>query len=188
MTETLQKAKAYLDARRGERVTLGELAQAVAASPFHIQRRFKAAFGVSPRDYQDAHRVEAVKSSLQNGSRITDAVFEAGYGSVSRFYEKRHLGMQAKHYRARGKGQRIGFCTFATSLGTVLVASTGEGVCAVKLGNDGRRLKSLLAEEFNAAACFSAASGKRCVAFRAARRVRIARSRARSAPRPPSAP
>ena len=85
MTEILQKAKAYLDARRGERVTLGELAQAVASSPFHLQRRFKEAFGVSPRDYQDAHRVESVKSSLQNGSRVTDAVFEAGYGSVSRF-------------------------------------------------------------------------------------------------------
>lgn len=151
MTEILQKAKAYLDARRGERVTLGELAQAVAASPFHLQRRFKEAFGVSPRDYQDAHRVEAVKSSLQNGGRITDAVFEAGYGSVSRFYEKRHLGMKAKHYRARGKGQRIRFCTFDTPLGTVLVAATDEGVCAVKLGHDGRRLKALLAEEFNAA-------------------------------------
>ena len=151
MTEILQKAKAYLDARRGERVTLGELAQAVASSPFHLQRRFKEAFGVSPRDYQDAHRVESVKSSLQNGSRVTDAVFEAGYGSVSRFYEKRHLGMKAKHYRARGKGQRIGFCTFATTLGTVLVASTGEGVCAVKLGTDTRRLKALLADEFSAA-------------------------------------
>ena len=151
MTEILQKAKAYLDARRGERVTLGELAQAVASSPFHLQRRFKEAFGVSPRDYQDAHRVESVKSSLQNGSRVTDAVFEAGYGSVSRFYEKRHLGMKAKHYRARGKGQRIGFCTFATTLGTVLVAFTAEGVCAVKLGNDVGGLKLLLAEEFSAA-------------------------------------
>ena len=151
MTEILQKAKAYLDARRGERVTLGELAQAVAASPFHLQRRFKEAFGVSPRGYQDAHRVESVKSSLQNGSRVTDAVFEAGYGSVSRFYEKRHLGMKAKHYRARGKGQRISYCTFPTSLGTVLLASTDEGLCAVKLGNEVRRLKSLLAEEFSAA-------------------------------------
>lgn len=151
MTQILQKAKAYLDARRGERVTLGELAQAVAASPFHLQRRFKEAFGVSPRGYQDAHRVEAVKSSLQNGSRVTDAVFDAGYGSVSRFYEKRHLGMKAKHYRARGKGQRINYCTFPTSLGTVLLASTDEGLCAVKLGNEVRRLKSLLAEEFSAA-------------------------------------
>src|SRR5437868_11613907 len=143
MNNAVRKAKTYLDERRGERVTLGELAGAVGASPFHLQRRFKEAFGVSPRDYQDAHRVEAVKSSLQNGSRVTDAVFEAGYGSVSRFYEKRHLGMKAKHYRARGKGQRIGFCTFATSLGKVLVASTVEGVCAVTRGNDGSRTKSL---------------------------------------------
>src|SRR5256885_3597712 len=134
MTALLQKAKAYLDARRGERVTLGELAQAVDASPFHLQRRFKEAFGVSPRGYQDAYRVEAVKSSLQNGSRVADAVFEAGYGSISRFYEKPHPGMKARHYRARGKGQRIGFCAFAPSLGAVVVAATEPGLGALKLG------------------------------------------------------
>jgi AraC family transcriptional regulator of adaptative response/methylated-DNA-[protein]-cysteine methyltransferase len=151
MTALLQKAKAYLDARRGERVTLGELAQAVDVSPFHLQRRFKEAFGVSPRSYQDAYRVEAVKSSLQSGSRVADAVFDAGYGSISRFYEKPHLGMKARHYRARGKGQRIRFSSFATGLGVVLVAATDAGVCAVKLGADAQRLKRLLAEEFSAA-------------------------------------
>src|SRR5881275_477674 len=97
MTEILQKAKAYLDARRGERVTLGELAQAVAASPFHLQRRFKQAFGISPRDYQDAHRLEAVKSSLKNGSRVTEALFDAGYGSTSRFYEKAASSLGMRH-------------------------------------------------------------------------------------------
>src|SRR6185503_18699260 len=125
------KAKAYLDARRGERVTLGELAMAVGASPFHLQRRFKEAFGVSPRDYQDAHRVEAVKSSLKNGSRVADAVFDAGYGSVSRFYEKPHLGMSARDYRAKGKGQRIGFCTFASVFFLVDAAATEKGLCSV---------------------------------------------------------
>ncbi|HEY1289807.1 MAG TPA: methylated-DNA--[protein]-cysteine S-methyltransferase [Burkholderiales bacterium] len=145
------KAKAYLDARRGERVTLGELASAVGASPFHLQRRFKEAFGVSPRDYQDAHRVESVKASLQNGRRIADAVFDAGYGSVSRFYEKPMLGMKARDYRARGKGQRISYCSFASPLGTVLVAATEKGLCSVKLGDDDRRLARLLAEEFRAA-------------------------------------
>jgi len=119
----IDRAKAYLDARRGERVTLGELASAVGASPFHLQRRFKEAFGVSPRDYQEAHRVESVKSSLHNGRRVADAVFEAGYGSVSRFYEKPLLGMKARDYRARGKGQRISFCSFPSALGTVLAAS-----------------------------------------------------------------
>src|SRR5262252_3659154 len=124
MEAILSKAKSYLDARRGERVTLEELASAVGASPFHLQRRFKEAFGVSPRDYQEAHRVESVKSSLQNGSRVADAVFDAGYGSVSRFYEKPLLGMNARDYRAKGRGQRISFTCFASPLGIVLVAAT----------------------------------------------------------------
>ena len=145
------KAKAYLDQRRGERVTLGELATAVGASPFHLQRRFKEAFGVSPRDYQDAHRMQSVKSSLRNGRRVADAVFEAGYGSVSRFYEKPLLGMKASDYRAKGKGHRIAHCAFATPLGTVLVAATENGLCSVKLGNDAAWLERLLAEEFSEA-------------------------------------
>jgi AraC family transcriptional regulator of adaptative response/methylated-DNA-[protein]-cysteine methyltransferase len=147
----IEKAKAYLDARRGERVTLDELARAVGASPFHLQRRFKEAFGVSPRDYQDAHRVEAVKSALKNGSRVADAVFDAGYGSVSRFYEKPHLGMKASDYRARGRGQSIGYCAFATPLGTVLIAATERGLCSVKVGDDVSLLRESLAEEFGEA-------------------------------------
>jgi AraC family transcriptional regulator, regulatory protein of adaptative response / methylated-DNA-[protein]-cysteine methyltransferase len=151
MQSILEKAKTYLDDRRGERVTLDELAGAVGASPFHLQRRFKEAFGISPRDYQDAYRVESVKSSLQNGSRVTDALFEAGYGSVSRFYEKPRLGMQARQYRARGKGQSIAYCCFATSLGTVLIAATERGMCSVKMGSDEKALKKMLAREFGEA-------------------------------------
>ena len=145
------KARNYLDARRGERVTLEELSQAVGASPFHLQRRFKEAFGVSPRGYQEAHRVEAVKSSLRNGSRVTDAVFAAGYGSVSRFYEKPQLCMKARDYRAQGKGQTIRYACFATPLGTVLAATTDKGLCSIKLGDEPARLTRLLAEEFAAA-------------------------------------
>lgn len=151
MEDLTNKARSYLDARRGERVTLEELSQAVGASPFHLQRRFKEAFGVSPRGYQEAHRVEAVKSSLRNGSRVTDAVFEAGYGSVSRFYEKPPLGMRARDYRAQGKGQTIRYACFATPLGTVLAAATDKGLCSIKLGDDRAQLKRLLGEEFAAA-------------------------------------
>ena len=151
METMVERARDYLDAHRHERVTLEQLADAVGASPFHLQRRFKEAFGVSPRDYQDAQRLESVKSSLKNGSRVTDAVFEAGYGSVSRFYEKQRLGMSARDYRAGGKGQRIAFCSFPSPLGTVLIAATDKGLCSVKLGNDGRSLKSLLTEEFSQA-------------------------------------
>src|SRR5262245_51184898 len=151
MEAILEKARSYLDDHRGERVTLEKLASAVGASPFHLQRRFKEAFGVSPRDYQDAHRVEAVKSSLKNGSRVTDALYDAGYGSVSRFYEKPHLGMSARDYRASGKGQHIVFSCFPTPLGSVLVAATDKGLCSVKLADEPARLKRLLAEEFSAA-------------------------------------
>src|SRR2546428_4102163 len=114
METAVEKAKTYLDARRGERVTLEELARAVGASPFHLQRRFKQAFGISPRDYQDAHRLEAVKSSLKNGSRVTEALFDAGYGSTSRFYEKAasSLGMAARRHRARGRGGGIPHAAF----------------------------------------------------------------------------
>jgi AraC family transcriptional regulator, regulatory protein of adaptative response / methylated-DNA-[protein]-cysteine methyltransferase len=151
MQSILEKAKTYLDERRGERITLERLAGAVGASPFHLQRRFKEAFGISPRDYQDAYRVESVKSSLQNGSRVTDALFEAGYGSVSRFYEKPRLGMQARQYRARGKGQSIAYCCFPTALGTVLIAATERGLCSVKMGSDEKALKKMLAREFGEA-------------------------------------
>ncbi len=154
MNAVLQKAKTYLEARRGERVSLEELANAVGASPFHLQRRFKHAFGVSPRAYQDALRIESVKTSLQNGSRVADAVFDAGYGSISRFYENGRLGMKATDYRAKGKGQRISFCCFPTPLGTVLVAATDKGWCSVKLGSDARTLQRLLADEFSEAEIF----------------------------------
>jgi AraC family transcriptional regulator of adaptative response/methylated-DNA-[protein]-cysteine methyltransferase len=152
MDDLAGRAKSYLDTRPGERVTLGELAGAVGASPFHLQRRFKQAYGVSPRHYQEAHRVQAVKHSLRRGQRVTDALFDAGYGSVSRFYENPELGMKASEYRARGKGQRIRFACFETPLGIALVATTERGVCAVKLGRDAAELERQLGEEFPAAA------------------------------------
>jgi AraC family transcriptional regulator of adaptative response/methylated-DNA-[protein]-cysteine methyltransferase len=148
MENIAARAKNYLDGRHGERVSLLELAGAVGASPFHLQRRFKEAFGVSPRGYQEARRVEAVKASLKNGSRVTDAVYAAGYGSVSRFYEKPRLGMHARHYRASGRGQQIRWCSFASPLGRVMIAATERGLCSVKLGDDSRQLEKLLMEEF----------------------------------------
>src|SRR3989442_4387349 len=153
METAVEKAKTYLDARRGERVTLEELARAVGASPFHLQRRFKQAFGISPRDYQDAHRLEAVKSSLKNGSRVTEALFDAGYGSTSRFYEKAasSLGMAARRYRASGRGERIRYAVFTLPIGRTLVAATSRGVCAVKLREDEAKLRRLIGEEISAA-------------------------------------
>ncbi|OGA05956.1 MAG: hypothetical protein A3D95_10290 [Betaproteobacteria bacterium RIFCSPHIGHO2_12_FULL_69_13] len=153
MDKLIGKARGYLDSRRGERVTLEELASAVGASPFHLQRRFKEALGLSPKDYQREQQLEDTKRLLANGSRVTDAVFAAGYGSVSRFYEKAasRLGMGARDYRAKGKGLRILFSSFASPLGTILIAATGRGLCSVKLGDGAARLRQLLAEEFSEA-------------------------------------
>jgi len=151
METTLQKAREYLDARRGERVTLDELAGAVGASPFHLQRRFKRAFGVSPRDYQEARRLESVKSALKNGRRVADAVYDAGYGSASRFYEQPQLGMSARDYRAGGKGQTIRYCSFGSPLGTITIGATARGLCALKIGANARTLERLLADEFASA-------------------------------------
>lgn len=150
MNSLTAKARAYLDARRGERVSLPELARAVGASPFHLQRRFKESLGLSPKDYQREAQLEDAKRHLKNGGRVTDALFEAGYGSVSRFYEKAaaRLGMPARAYRSGGKGTRILYTTFASPLGTVLIAGTERGLCSVKLGDGAEKL---LAEEFSEA-------------------------------------
>lgn len=149
----IDRARAYLDARRGERTTLEELGRAVGASPFHLQRSFKRVLGLSPKDYQQALRLEDTKRALADGSRVTDAVFGAGYGSLSRFYEKAAagLGMAAKAYRAKGKGLNISYTTFASPLGCILLASTERGLCSVKLGDRPAALAKLLAAEFSSA-------------------------------------
>ena len=149
----IDRARAYLDARRGERTTLEELGRAVGASPFHLQRSFKRTLGLSPRDYQQALRLEDTKRALADGSRVTDAVFGAGYGSLSRFYEKAAsgLGMAAKAYRAKGKGVAITYTTFASPLGCILLASTERGLCSVKLGDKAEALERMLASEFSEA-------------------------------------
>lgn len=149
----IARARAYLDARRGERTTLEELGHAVGVSPFHLQRSFKRALGLSPRDYQQALRLEDTKRALALGSRVTDAVYGAGYGSLSRFYEKAAagLGMAAKTYRAKGRGMQITYTTFTSPLGWILIAATDRGLCSVKLGDHPATLARLLTAEFSEA-------------------------------------
>jgi AraC family transcriptional regulator of adaptative response/methylated-DNA-[protein]-cysteine methyltransferase len=152
-TSLINRARAYLDARRGERTTLEELGRAVGASPFHLQRSFKRELGLSPKDYQQALRLEDTKRALADGSRVTDAVFGAGYGSLSRFYEKAAsgLGMAARAYRAKGKGMSITYTTFTSPLGCILLAATEQGLCSVKLGEKPDSLAQMLAAEFSEA-------------------------------------
>ena len=149
----IERARRFLDRHSGERVTLARLAHAVGVSPSHLQRRFKQATGLSPLDYQREHRLTRAKQLLGAGHGVTRAVFEAGYGSLSRFYEKgtERLGMRAKDYRARGKGLTIDYCIFPTRIGMVLAAATERGLCAIRIGDDGPLLAQALEQEFSAA-------------------------------------
>jgi AraC family transcriptional regulator of adaptative response/methylated-DNA-[protein]-cysteine methyltransferase len=144
------RARDYLDGHAEERVPLARLGREAGMSPHHLQRTFKRAFGVSPREYQDALRLARLKRSLREGGRVTDAILDAGYGSPSRVYEKSdaRLGMPPGAYRRGGAGAAIGYATAPTPVGRVLVAATERGVCAVALGDDDARLVADLRAEF----------------------------------------
>ncbi|MDX1531479.1 MAG: methylated-DNA--[protein]-cysteine S-methyltransferase, partial [Rhodothermales bacterium] len=151
------RARAVLDERLRtdpeDRVTLAELAEAVGWSPSHLQRTFTRIVGLSPRAYADAQRVALAKETLREGSTVLEATFEAGFGSGKALYERAGaaLGMTPGTYRRGGAGLRIRYALFDTALGVALVATTGRGVCAVALGDDGEALAADLRAEFHAA-------------------------------------
>jgi len=146
----VERAVAYLDAHLEERVTLAVLARAVGASPFHLQRIFTRAMGVSPRAYQESRRLAAFKARVRGGEDLGAASYGAGFGSSRGLYESARggLGMTPGVYRKGGRGARIRFTVAASALGAVLVATTARGVCAVRLGVDERALERALRAEF----------------------------------------
>ena len=155
------RAREYLDGHADERVPLARLGREAGMSPHHLQRTFKRAFGVSPREYQDARRMARFKRALKDGGRVTDAIMDAGYGSPSRVYEKSdaRLGMPPGAYRSGGAGTAIGYATADTPVGRVLVAATERGVCAVTLGDDDDGLVAGLRAEFPGAHIEPGAAG-----------------------------
>ena len=118
--------------------TLAELAQRAGISPHHLHRTFKALTGLTPRAYAAARRAERVRSELAQADSVTDAIYQAGYGSNSRFYEQADalLGMTPSRFRARGAGLHIQFAIGQCALGAILVAQSERGICAVALGDD----------------------------------------------------
>ena len=130
--------------------TLAVLARAAGTSPFHFQRAFKERLGVSPKGFASALRHECVRAALGSGGTITDAIHTAGYDSIARFYANAReiLGMTTKNYRAGGAGLEIRYALAQTSLGTTLVATTNEGVCAILLGDDAEALVADLRRRF----------------------------------------
>lgn len=151
--EAVRRASAYLASHADRQVTLGQLARVAAMSPHHLQRRFKAIVGVSPREFQAAVRAGKLRTSLRDGRDVTTAIYEAGYGSPSRVYEAAPTGkgMSPSRYRRGGAGMVVGYSTVSSPLGHVLVAATADGVCAVKLGDSEASLVRDLKREYPAA-------------------------------------
>ena len=131
--------------------TLDDLATQAGLSPFHFHRVFKAATGLTPKAYADAHRANAVRASLARGkASVTDAIYDAGFNANSRFYAHADamLGMKPTQYRAGGVDARIEFAIGKSSLGAILVARSQRGVCAISLGDDADRLLRELQDRF----------------------------------------
>jgi AraC family transcriptional regulator of adaptative response/methylated-DNA-[protein]-cysteine methyltransferase len=132
-------------------LTLDELARPVGLSPFHLQRLFKRATGVTPKQYIAAARLGAFKQELRlNRRNVTDATYHAGYSSGSRVYEMAaaELGMTPAAYRKGAPGEQIEYGIVRTSLGELLVARTSRGICAARLGDNAAALERELRAEF----------------------------------------
>jgi AraC family transcriptional regulator of adaptative response/methylated-DNA-[protein]-cysteine methyltransferase len=150
--DAVRLASSYLATHADQTVTLSRLARVASMSPHHLQRRFKAIVGLSPREFQSAVRAGKLKTSLRDGRDVTTAIYEAGYGSPSRVYEAAPTGkMSLSNYRRGGAGMRINFSMIASPIGQVLVAATEQGVCSVKIGNSESSLVNDLRREYPAA-------------------------------------
>jgi len=136
--------------RSEEEPSLTELAEAVGRSASYFHRLFKATTGLTPKDYASAHRAAKVRESLASGSSITEAIYDAGFNSSGRFYEKSTdmLGMTPTQYRAGGANENIRFAVGESSLGAILVASSKKGVASVLLGDDPETLVRNLQDRF----------------------------------------
>jgi AraC family transcriptional regulator of adaptative response/methylated-DNA-[protein]-cysteine methyltransferase len=147
------RAADFLSRHREQRVTLETLAKEVGVSAFHLQRAFKRALGVSPREYQAAQRQGVLTDRLRKGDTVSRATYEAGFGSSSRVYERstREIGMTPATLRKGAPGERIQFAIVDSRLGRLLAAYTERGICAVRLGDDDRALERDIRAEFSQA-------------------------------------
>jgi AraC family transcriptional regulator of adaptative response/methylated-DNA-[protein]-cysteine methyltransferase len=137
----------------GEPLTLEQLSRQSGLSPFHLQRSFKAALGVTPKQYVEGCRLAALKGKLRSAKSVTEAIYEAGFGSSSRVYERvdTRLGMIPSQYRAGGKGVRISYVSVESPLGRMMVGATDRGLCFIQFAESERDLLALLRKEYPAA-------------------------------------
>jgi len=133
-----------------EEPSLTELADAVGRSASYFHRLFKAATGLTPKEYATAHRATKVRNCLANGNTVTEAIYDAGFNSSGRFYEKSTdmLGMTPTQYRSGGANEDIRFAVGQCSLGAILVASSKKGVVSILIDSDPAELVRNLQDRF----------------------------------------
>ena len=151
--EMVRRTCLYIERHIDELPTLEDLSAHTGVSPYHLQRVFKRLAGITPRQYAEAMRLDQFKAGVKKGATVTGAMYEAGYGSSSRLYERApsQLGMTPADYRRGGKGVRISYTIAGCSLGRLLVAGTAKGVCCVRLGDSDAVLEANLLSEYAAA-------------------------------------
>jgi AraC family transcriptional regulator of adaptative response/methylated-DNA-[protein]-cysteine methyltransferase len=130
--------------------SLNELADAVGMSPYYFQRVFKAHTGITPKAYAAAHRAQQVRHALSRRATVTGAIYDAGFNSNGRFYESstQLLGMPPKAFRSGGAGATVRFAIGECWLGSILVAVSEKGVCAISLGDKPEKLARELQDQF----------------------------------------
>src|SRR5271169_7264626 len=140
----------FLEQHLDEPVTLDRLGKEFHQSPFHLQRRFKAVLGITPREYADSCRLRLLKRNLQAGDSVTRAMYDAGYGSSSRLYERTasQLGMTPDKYRRGAVAAPIRYTCANSPLGRMLVAATDKGICAIQFADSDHELEQGLRHEF----------------------------------------
>jgi AraC family transcriptional regulator, regulatory protein of adaptative response / methylated-DNA-[protein]-cysteine methyltransferase len=139
----------FIEQHLDEPVTLGRLGKEFHQSSFHLQRRFKAVLGITPREYADSCRLRQLKRNLQAGDSVTRAMYDAGYGSSSRLYEKTasQLGMTPDKYRRGAIAAAIRYTIADSPLGRMLIAATERGICAIQFARtDGELIEGLKRE------------------------------------------
>jgi len=148
--EMVERAARHIERNLDAPLNLAALSAAVGAGSYHLQRTFKRVLGISPRQYADSLRMGGVKARLRAGRSVVEALYDAGYGSSSRLYERAagKLGMTPGTYRRGGRGMNITYSTAASPLGRLLVARTDRGICAVSVADSDRTLEARLRHEY----------------------------------------
>ena len=152
--EMVKSVCRYIERHLDEPLTLARLAAGFHKSPFHLQRTFKAVLGITPRAYADSCRLSSLKRNLQAGHNVTRAMYDAGYSSSSRLYERTasQLGMTPDKYRRGAVAATIRYACTDSPLGRMLVAATDKGVCAIQFADSDDELLEGLKHEFPFAA------------------------------------